>query len=232
VKALNILKYVFTVIGAGMLFGAYALYSSTSSFVDRAVETEGVVVDLILSRSSDSRAYYPVVVFQDSNGREVEFQSNSGSNPASYSRGERISVLYETSAPESARINGFFSLWGGAIIVGGLGLVFGLIGSGMILVGVVKGRSKSRLQKNGVEVPASFQSVERNTGLVVNGRSPFQVVCQWQHPQTGEVHIFRSDNIWFDPTDYIKHDTLPVLVDESNLKKYWVDTSFLPKMAG
>lgn len=231
-KALNILKYVFTFVGAGMLLGAYALYSSTSSFIDRAVETEGVVVDLILSRSSDSSAYYPVVVFQDSNGREVEFQSNSGSNPAPYNRGERISVLYETSAPERARINGFFSLWGAAMIVGGLGLAFALVGGAMLVTGVMKGRSKSYLQKNSVEVPASFQSVERNTGLVVNGRSPFQLVCQWQHPQTGELHIFRSDNIWFDPTDYIKQDTVPVLVDEANLKRYWVNTSFLPKLAG
>lgn len=231
-KTLNILKYVFTLIGLGMLVGAYAIYSSTNSFIDRAVETEGEVVDLILSRSSDSNAYYPVVVFRDTSGREVEFQSSTGSNPASYSRGERVSVLYESSSPEGARINSFFSLWGGAIIVGGLGLIFSLIGGGILLFGVMKGRSKAYLQKNGVEVPASVQSVEQNTGVVINGRSPFRIVCQWQHPQTKEIHVFHSENLWFDPSDYINHDTLAVLVDEGNLKKYWVDTSFLPKMAG
>ncbi len=47
-------------------------------------------------------------------------------------------------------IDGFFSLWGGALIVGFLGTVFGLIGGGMVVHGVIKGRSKAYLQINGV----------------------------------------------------------------------------------
>ncbi|HAC88318.1 MAG TPA: DUF3592 domain-containing protein, partial [Gammaproteobacteria bacterium] len=35
-KTLNILKYVFTLIGAGMLVGAVMSYSSTVSFIERA----------------------------------------------------------------------------------------------------------------------------------------------------------------------------------------------------
>lgn len=137
-KALNILKYFLLLIGVGMLSGAYATYSGTSSFVDRAVETDGTIVELILSRSSDSRAYYPVVVFQDASGREVEFQSNASSNPASYSLGTTVPVLYEPSAAEGARINSFFSLWGAAIIIGALGLVFTVVGGGMLVFGVLK----------------------------------------------------------------------------------------------
>lgn len=125
-----------------------------------------------------------------------------GSNPPSYDQSERVSVLYEPSSPQAAKIDGFFSLWGGALIVGG------------------------------IEIHASFQGVEQNTGLTVNGCSPFRLVCQWQHPQTRELHIFRSDNLWFDPTDLVSQEKIPVRVDEGNLKKYWVDTSFLPKLAG
>lgn len=231
-KTLNIIKYVFSIIGLGMLVGAYFLYSNTTSFLEQAVTAEGTVVELVRSRSSDSVSYYPVVVFEDASGRHVEFQSNTGSNPPSYSRGETVTVLYERANPESARINGFFSLWGGATIVGGLGLVFGLVGGGMLVFGAARGRSKDYLQKNGVQVHAKFQSVEHNTNLTVNGRSPYRIVCQWQHPQTKVVHLFRSENLWFDPSDHIPGDTVPVLVDESNLKRYWVDTSFLPQVAG
>lgn len=140
-KALTILKYFFILIGLAMLLGAYATYSGTRSFVDRAVETEGTIVDLILSRSSDSRAYYPVVVFQDASGREIEFQSHASSNPASYSPGASVPVLYEPSLPEGARINSFFSLWGAATIIGALGLVFTVVGSGMLVSGARKRQS-------------------------------------------------------------------------------------------
>lgn len=231
-KTLKILKYTFTVIGVAMLFGAFASYNSTSAFIDRATETSGIVTELVYSRSSDSTSYYPVVAFQDASGREIVFQSRSGSNPPSFRRGERVSVLYEPSAPENAQINSFFSLWGMSLIVGGLGLVFTLVGGGMVLFGILKGRSKAYLEEHGTEVLAKFASVEQNTSLTVNGRNPFRIVCQWQHPQTGELHVFRSDNLWFDPSDHIQQETVPVLVDESNLKRYWVNTSFLPKLAG
>jgi len=90
------------------------------SFIERATEATGTVIDMERSRSSDSSTYYPVVVFEDIRDRELEFRSRSGSNPPSFSRGERVSVFYEPSAPESARINSFFSLWGLPMILGGL----------------------------------------------------------------------------------------------------------------
>lgn len=231
-KTLRILKYVFTLIGAGLLIGAMMSYINTSKFIERASETVGTVIDLERSRSSDSTTFYPVVVFEDANGREVEFRSRSGSNPPAFSRGETVSVLYESTTPESARINTFFSLWGLPIILCGLGLVFGAIGAGMLVYSWMKARSTAYLKDKGTEVLAKFSSVEQNTSLTVNGRNPFRIVCQWQHPQTGDLHVFRSDNLWFDPSNHIERDTVPVLVDESNLKRYWVDTSFLPKLAG
>lgn len=231
-KTINVVKYAFAIIGACMLAGAFAIYSSTASFLERSVSAQGTVVELIRSRFSDSVSYYPVVEFSTPNGRQVEFQSNSGSSPPSYNQGEQVSVLYEPSNPEAAKINGFFSLWGGALIVGGIGSVFGLIGCGIMAYVALKNRSNAHLKKHGVEIHASFQGVEQNTGLIVNGRSPFRVVCQWQHPNTRELHVFRSGNLWFDPTDHISQDKIPVRVNEGNLKKYWVDTSFLPKLAG
>ncbi|SDX72923.1 DUF3592 domain-containing protein [Marinobacter mobilis] len=230
-RKISIIKYVFSVIGIAMLVGASLLYNNTSDFLTRAVSAQGQVVDLVLSRSSDTTTYYPVVVFRDASGRQVEFKSNSGTNPPSYTRGERVEVLYEPGEPEAARINGFFSLWGAAIIVGGLGLVFGLVGFGMTVYGLLHQRGKAFLQKHGVRILTAFQGVELNTGFEVNGRNPYRIVAQWQHPETGNIHRFVSDNLWFDPSDYITSDTVPVLIDESNPKKYWMDTSFLPKLA-
>jgi len=231
-KTLNIIKYVFAFIGACMLAGAFASYNSTVSFLERSETAQGTVVELIRSRSSDSISYYPVVQFTARNGRAIEFQSSTGSNPPPYNWGEQVTVFYEPANPEGAMINGFFSLWGAALIIGVLGSVFGLVGGGMMAYGMMKGRSKAYLEKSGVEIHAVFQAVEQNTSLTVNGRNPYRIVCQWQHPQTRELHIFRSENLWFDPTDHVNQEKVPVLVDEGNFKKYWVNTSFLPKLAG
>lgn len=230
-RVYGFLKYLFSVVGGALLVGAFLWYQNTVTFLDEALEVPGVVTDLVYSRSSDSRSYYPVVEFNDANGQLIEFQSSSGSNPASYSVGEQVSVLYTAGEPESARINGFFSLWGGALILGILGGVFFLVGALMVLVPMVSKARGAKLRENGQLIVARVQSVEQNTGLVMNGQSPFRIVTQWQDPATAAIHVFRSDNLWFDPTDHIPGETINVYIRPDNPKRYWVDTSFLPKMA-
>ena len=123
-KAVTIFKYVFAVIGLGMLVGAFYLFNDTRDFLKDALVTEGTVVELVRSRSSDSTTYRPVVEFKTEDGSLVEFTSGAGSNPPSYSKGETVEVLYQQDSPEQAKINGFFSLWGLTLIVGVMGLIF------------------------------------------------------------------------------------------------------------
>ena len=229
---MKVIKYIFALIGLAMLFGAYSLYSGTQSFLETAVSTQGTVIDLRRSRSSDGDdTYAPVVQFNTNGGESIEFTSSTSSNPPSYSRGEPVEVLYQEDSPYDAKIKGFFSLWGAALIVGIFGAIFFLIGFSIIFFGMKKTKMVEDLKKNGTRVNAEFQSVQLNTTLKVNGRNPYQILAQWQNPTTTEIHIFNSDNLWFDPTDYIKSDVIEVLVDMQNPKKYHVDTSFLPKIA-
>lgn len=86
------------------------------------------------------------------------------------------------------------------------------------------------LKQNGKRIDTDFQSVAINTSLKVNSRSPFQILTQWQNPVTSKIHIFKSENIWYNPTDYVKTDTLKVVIDANNPKKYFMDISFLPEL--
>ncbi|MDK8466002.1 DUF3592 domain-containing protein [Marinobacter sp. SS13-12] len=230
-RVYDFLKYLFSVVGGALLVGAFLWYQSTVTFLDEALEVPGVVTDLVYSRSGDTSSYYPVVQFEDVSGQLTEFQSSSGSNPASYSRGEHVSVFYLPGEPESARINGFFSLWGGALIMGILGGAFFLVGSLMVIVPLIREGRGAKLRESGQLVTARIQGVEQNTSLVMNGQSPFRIVTQWQHPATAKLHVFRSDNLWFDPTDHIPGESISVYIRPDNPKRYWVDTSFLPKVA-
>ena len=231
-KKPGFLSIVFGVIGLGLLAGAAALALNTRGFIATAKQTEGLVTELIEKRDSDgSVTYKPVVAFMADNGVLVNFTSSFSSNPPSYHVGEKVEVLYAPDDPNDARIRGFGSLWLAPVILGGIGTVFAAIGFGILIVSRLNKRKREWLMAYGTEILAEFQSVERNTSLKVNGRSPWRIIAQWQNPETGQLHVFNSENLWFDPSNYIQTKQLKVLLDPKNAKRYHVDISFLPQLA-
>lgn len=232
-KVLKIISGVFSAVGLGMLVGSVFIFSNTSRFIAGATEAQGTVIALDRSRSSSGSGstYRPVVEFTSATGKRIEFTGGVGSNPPSHRVGEPVTVLYRPADPYSARIKSFFQLWFGFLIVFMLGLVFAAIGLGMI---VVRGRGRKRadwLRQHGRRMPTSFTGVELNSSLRVNGRSPYRIISQSPDPATNSVRVFHSENIWFDPSQYIQRETIDVLVDPGNPKKYVMDTSFLPALA-
>ncbi|MEB2846276.1 DUF3592 domain-containing protein [Rhizobiales bacterium RZME27] len=228
---INFVKISFAVVGAVALAAALWFYLSTSSFVASAMRAEGVVIDLERSRSSDSTMYSPVVRFTAADGMERTFVTSWSSSSPAYSRGDTVQVLYQADQPADAKVEGLFSLWGLVLIPGAFGAIFFLIGGGMIAYGLFYGARKRSLQANGRLVLADVRGVERNGSLKVNGSHPWRVMCQWQDPATRKVHVFASDNFWFDPTDYVTQKQINVRIDPKNPKRHWVDTTFLPEMA-
>lgn len=220
-----------------MLAATFYFYTNTQEFLKTALTTQGTVTELIRSRSSSSSSssssytYKPVVEFKTQKGEQIEFTSTAGSNPPSYSRGEVVEVFYQKSSPEKAKINGFFSLWGLALIFGVMGTIFTLFGASIILIKYLKNKKIEFLKLRGTPIQAKFQSVEKNGSFAINKRNPYQIYAQWKNPMTSELHIFKSENLWFDPTDHINTDEITVLIERNNPKKYYVDTSFLPKLA-
>ncbi|MBI1732446.1 MAG: DUF3592 domain-containing protein [Gammaproteobacteria bacterium] len=189
------------------------------------------MVELIRSRSDGSDTYKPVVNFVDQNGKTIEFTSSTSSNPPSYSVEEKVGVWYDPAKPEHAEIDGYFSLWGITTIFGGLGAIFFLVGAGIIFGTAFKGRRDESLRMRGTPIETDLQSVQLNTSLAVNGKHPYKVLTQWFNPFTSEVHVFESDNVWFDPASYVKDRKITVFIENDNPKKYLVDLSFLPKLA-
>lgn len=228
---LRLFQYIFGGIGAVLLAGALFWFANTRSFVNEAQRVPGVVLQLEISRGDDSDTYYPIIGFQSLDGREHVFRSSSGSNPPSYDQGEAVEVLYDPANPKNAGINGFFSLWGGQVIVGGLGLLFFSIGAGIWFAAWRTSVSAAHLRESGQPVQAQFLRVEENSSLEVNGRNPWRLVAQWLNPQTGKMHVFYSRNLWFDPTAHIHQEHVTVFIDPAKPKRYSMDTSFLPELA-
>lgn len=230
-KVLSVFKYLFSIVGVMLLIGAIFVYKNTSDFLLDAVSAQGTIIDLVQSRNSESVSYHPVVKFIDADGQAVEFTSSTGGSASSYPLGDLVEVLYQPHNVKNARVKSFFALWGAAVFMAVLGAGFVFIGAVIFLFGMLRKRKKAYLQRSGVAVEAQIQAVELNQSLSMNGQNPFVILCQWLNPVTRQVHEFQSENIWFDPSPYIKQDAIKVLIEKDNPKKYYVDISFIPKLA-
>src|SRR6218665_1718264 len=229
-KGFSIFKIVFLIVGAGLLAGAVYSYADKKAFLEKAESAQGTVIEMIARRSDNSTTYCPVVRFKAKTGQEITFTSSVSSNPPSYSVDETVEILYDPADPKEANINGFASLWLVPLILGILGTIFFLIGALSYLFGYLKNKRKQNLRETGKQVSAKFTQVQLNTSYTSNGRNPFQIYSQWQDPKTNELYVFKSDNIWFDPTEFVKTDTMRVFIDPENPKKYVMDLSFLPTL--
>ncbi len=214
--------WIFPGIGALMLAGAVGI--QVARFSDRAqmTRTEGSVVDV--------EGGCPTVSFTSLDGTLGEYHSGTCSTPPSFDIGERVTVYYDPQNLERARIDSFEQNWIGSLILGGIGAVFLALGLLFVLPPLFAKRRAAELLVTGTPVQAEVVDVELNGGLTINGRNPYRIVAQWLNPQTNKLHVFRSENLWFDPGPYISESLVTVMIDPANPKRYSMDTRFLPEL--
>jgi hypothetical protein len=236
-KMMRLIFGLFFVIGLGLLIGGVFSIQHTRRFLQTAVEVPGVVTENVWreertnqTNQNVSWSFYPRIRFRTSDGQDISFITNTGSNPPSYRVNEPISILYDPRQPYHAYIKSFAELWLLSVILCGLGVVFSSFGIVAVVWKGFKTRENAWLEKNGRRIQAEITRVELNTSLNVNGANPYRIVCQWLDPAKNEMHIFNSANIWFDPTNYVPGKTIEVLVDANNPHRYAVETPFLPKV--
>lgn len=224
-----------TLIGIALLLASAYFYNSTREFLQTATKTEGTVVALKERVSTDDNkkkvSYAPVVTFVTGTGKKIEFLSPVSSNPPAYTAGQKVEVLYLPADPSKARIQDFTSLWAVELILGIAGAIIVLAG----WTGTASPRKKDNendLPAQRVPIQTEFQRVTMNKWVSADSAHPYRIVTQWKDPSTSEIHVFQSDNIWFDPTGYIKTKHFTVYIEKDNPEKYHFDLSFLPETAG
>jgi hypothetical protein len=226
-KIFKLIGVIFFAIGAALLIAAFFVWRSAAGFADHATTADGIVTDLV--HSGSSRSVAPVVEFTTVDGRKVQITGSISSSPPAYDRGERVRVLYDAANPNAARIDSKLEMWFLPLLFGGLGAIFASIGGGFLAYVVRTRKLRDWLAQNGMRVKAKFEGVIYDTSLTINNRHPWRLTAQWQHPITQKVYTFRSDAIWFDPSEFVKRDQLDVLVNADNPKQYVIDIAFLPQ---
>ena len=111
-------------------------YWHTQKFVDSAQRTKGAVS--ALTQKPGDNCYYPIFVFEDAQGNKHHVESLSGSNPAAYSVGDSVTVLYEADKPDNAEIDTFLNVWIWPVAFAGFGVLNLLFGLGLIVFAVLR----------------------------------------------------------------------------------------------
>jgi hypothetical protein len=108
--------------------GIYAW--SIETFREKAKRASGEVIDLIEDLSSnDGPTYSPSFRFTTPDGEVWKVTSFTGTNPAVFSVGDRVTVLYDPANPAKARIDSVTQLWTGPV-------VFGIIAAVALFIGM------------------------------------------------------------------------------------------------
>ncbi|HHO3379572.1 TPA: DUF3592 domain-containing protein [Morganella morganii] len=225
----RIILGIFAVIGLLMLMGGSYFYLSGYSQEKSGIVVTGQIIDLSVHRPDDGASYCPVVKYTDGQ-EEYVMESSYCSSGYHNALGDDIDVIYQPGNPDNAVIHSFGGLYGGAVILLGMGAVFALAGTLPLIIMYLRSKSGQRLLREGMPVKARFSEVILNTTININGRSPFQIVAQMHDTAANTVKLYYSHNIAFDPSPFINQEFVTVYVDTKNPDKYYMDISFLPKV--
>lgn len=108
-------------------------------------------------------------------------------------------------------------------IFGGIGGSFFLLGAVFLSITVYKHYMQAQLLQEGHCITAQITSFNPNYNVRVNGRCPFVAECSYTDPATGAVHLFRSRNVYFDPSMIVTGSDVPVYVKPDDFRHYYVD---------
>lgn len=219
---------------AGLGFGcaSYLSFSHTKQLIANGMQVEATVTKVEYrsgGSQSKSGSYYPVFQFKFRN-TDYTVRSNKGSNPNPYQVGEVAELIINPQQPTEFLAPDFMSRWGLAFGLAIMSLGFLHTGKKRYSSASSKESKKAWLAKNGKIVTANVVSVTCDTTTQVNGVSPYRITAQWQDPASNLVHIFRSDKIWFDPSEFVA-ETIEVNVDLKNPKIHKVLFKKLSKVA-
>ncbi len=108
------------------------LYGNTRKLMENGTFTDGKVIDLLESSSSDETMYKPVFEYTDRRKEKITFKISFSSRPAAYKIGEKVKIIY-TSDGKNQRIVSYWGLYRWTIILLCIASPMFIIGGGYLL---------------------------------------------------------------------------------------------------
>ena len=207
---------LFVIIGL-VVFGSVFNY-------ENKVDSVGTITEILSYRSTNHNINHEVYVSYTVEGKEYKSRLNSYSS--SFYEGKEIDIYYDKDNPNKIGVKSLDLLF---LIFPGIGLIFLIIGGTGILVKINKKKSEENLKENGKLIYANYVETVLNTSYRVNGKCPYNIICEWNDTLDNKKYIFKSKNIWINPEKIIKEKDIKqftVYIDNDR-KKYVIDVDIL-----
>ena len=207
-----------------LLFLIIKLYASVTynvGFIKQSVVADARVVSI----DKKNIGYFATVRFLTSHATPIEAKIFSLAKPLV---GELVGVKYNPVMPVLIEKNSFPEIWLNVFITAGLimGVIF-LLYIIKICSCWKKNRNK-KLKQAGNHIYTKFKAVDAVLKVQKEGKYPYQIISSWHNRKDNKEYFFKSEYLWNNPVDYILDQTIVVLIDNKNVKKYIMDLSFLP----
>lgn len=220
-RTLYIFYVVFTLVGGGMLVGGWIFLQHTLRFHKTAVEITATIRSIERYTDSDGDVHHRVYIDYDFNGVHYG-DARLGEYNSSMYEGKQLSLLVDPNDP--LNVQGKSSGYVVAIILLVMGVVFTAIGLVPAVISVVKKDTGKRLMQEGRHLQCVVEGIEFNSGLSVNGRNPYVIICTYQDVYKDVTYRFKSDNLWTNPALVFQPgDFIDVYVQDDDYSKYHVD---------
>lgn len=218
----NLLWIIFSSIGLFIIILGVIIFYAVFNIPNK-VETTGVITKIISSSNKGSNTSHEVYISYKVKGKEYESHINGYSS--SFYEGKEVDIYYDQKDPYRIGVKSLNLLF---LIFPGIGAIFFIIGGIGLLINLNKNNLAKRLKENGKLIYANYVECVINTSLNINGRHPYNIICEWINPEDNKTYIFKSANIWINPEMIISDrniTTIPVYINTKKLKQYYVDTT-------
>lgn len=229
-KVIPFVCFLFAVGSILMLFLAVKSTRTYIQFVKIGILAEGTVTEMtpVTWRDGEGdihQGYSPTISYITQEGKQLFYYPNSKSYPPKYTVGETVILRYRPNYPMSVEIKG--EGLGYNLIIWLFALGFGGVGFGGTGYYIRKAMMQRWLKKYGVNIQSDFVEVAQ-PNITINGRRPYVIHSKAENPTDKQSYRFTSEYFFADPTSNIQpKQSIPVLVDPKNWKRYTMDTSFL-----
>ncbi len=223
-KLENLIWILFAICGAIFIIIGVVIFGSIFNYKNKA-DTVGTITE-ISSHNSNNKDH-EVYISYNVDGKEYESKLNGYSS--SFYEGKEIDIYYDKDNPSKIGVKSLNLVF---LVFPGIGLIFLIIGGTGIIVKANKRKLEKNLKEKGKLIYANYVETVLNTSYGVNGRCPYNVICEWNNELDGKKYIFKSKNIWINPENVIKEKNIkqfPIYIDNNNIKKYVIDVDILTK---
>ena len=219
----KILALIFGVLGVIFIIVAVLLASHSGRIARTYIKTTAEITGFDISRrNTDDRYSRRTAIKYEVEGQSLEQLLNEYSS--SMYEGKIIPVLVNPEDYYDVRTSTLLYL--PAIIFGVVAIPFLVLSIILIVVMVSRNKRFSRIYEEGKRITAEVTGGRINRNYSVNNRHPWRLECRYEDTFSGEEHVFKSGNVWFDPNQYIGRP-ISVYILDGNFSNYYIDVDSL-----